>query len=70
MVLLYKRARVVSSEQFLGMIQRNWKKFLWRYVTKNQEWLAGEKRVLYSLRMSSVLFDSLFSYLVVIPGFE
>ena len=38
-------------------------------VTKNQVWPADEKRELRSLWMSSILFNTLFSFLVVIPRF-
>ena len=34
-----KRARVVASEQCLGMFQRNSKEFLRRYVTVDQTWI-------------------------------
>ena len=35
----HKRARVVASEQFSGMFQRNSKKFLRRYVIVNETWI-------------------------------
>ena len=35
----HKRARVVASEQFLGMFQRNSKEFLRRYVTVDETWI-------------------------------
>ena len=35
----HKRARVVESEQCLGMFQRNLKGFLRRYVTVNESWI-------------------------------
>ena len=34
-----KRARVVASEQYLGMFQRNSKEFLRRYVTFDETWI-------------------------------
>ena len=34
-----KRARVVASEQSLGMFQRNSKEFLRRYVTVDEAWI-------------------------------
>ena len=34
-----KRARVVASEQCLGMFQRNSKGFLRRYVTVDETWI-------------------------------
>ena len=35
----YKRARVVASEQCLGMFQRNSKEFLRRYITVDETWI-------------------------------
>ena len=35
----HKRARVVASEQCLGMFQRNSKGFLRRYVTVDETWI-------------------------------
>ena len=35
----HKRARVVASEQCLGMFQRNSKEFLRRYVTVDKTWI-------------------------------
>ena len=35
----HKRARVVASEQCLGMFQRNSKEFLRRYVTVDETWI-------------------------------
>ena len=35
----HKRARVVASEQCLGMFQRNSKEFLRRYVTFDETWI-------------------------------
>ena len=35
----HKRARVVASEQCLGMFQRNSKQFLRRYVTFDETWI-------------------------------
>ena len=35
----HKRARVVASEQCLGMFQCNSKEFLWRYVTDDETWM-------------------------------
>ena len=35
----HKRSRVVASEQFLGMFQRNSKEFSRRYVTVDEKWI-------------------------------
>ena len=35
----HKRARMVASEQCLGMFQRNSKEFLLRSVTVNETWI-------------------------------
>ena len=35
----HKRARVVASEQCLGMFQRNQKEFLRRYVSVDKTWI-------------------------------